>query len=114
MRATTALTTLAAGAAALTLAAGPAAAIAVDQIPGGTRVELNHGEASAVADWNLGPAIGSLPPNYTPHGKYVLGQTIAEGAQQAKETNSQLNLYILGPVTAPSGVGVSVGDPAAG
>ncbi|WP_156094996.1 hypothetical protein [Nocardia lijiangensis] len=105
----TTLSALAAAATALTLGAGAASAIAVNPIPNGTRVDLNQAEAGAIATLNLGPALGALPPNYTPLGKQALGQTLAEGAAQAARTpGGTLSVLILGELTAPSAVGVTV------
>ncbi|MGV9821736.1 hypothetical protein [Nocardia xishanensis] len=58
----TTLSTLAAAAAALTLGARAASAIAVDPVPHGTRVDLEQAEAGVFGEFTAPTAVGAAVP----------------------------------------------------
>ncbi|MEU7763574.1 hypothetical protein AB0B25_00390 [Nocardia sp. NPDC049190] len=104
----TVLVALVAGGSAAAFAGATASAVALNPFPGGTEVYFDHGEATAIANMNLGPALGQVAVAWSPGAKMMLGQGIAEHAQWATETtNGALSIEVYGMFTQPSLVTVT-------
>ncbi|WP_063060512.1 hypothetical protein [Nocardia sienata] len=103
------LTVLAASAGCLFLGSGPASALSIDRSEEAVTVHLTDTEARAIDALNLGPALGALPPNFTPEAKQRLGESITEYAgRAAHQPGSTLSVIIDQPIAAPPGVSVTV------
>ncbi|WP_406268660.1 hypothetical protein OH799_24875 [Nocardia sp. NBC_00881] len=102
------LVALAAGCSAAAFGGATASAVALNPFPGGTEVYLDHGESTAIANLNLGPALGQMAVAWSPGAKAYLGQGITEHAQSATETpNGAVSIEVYGLLFQPSLVAVT-------
>ncbi|WP_280414153.1 hypothetical protein [Nocardia carnea] len=109
MRTRTPLLALAVPIGCLVFGTGTASAATTEQTPNTVTVNFTDAEARMIEALNLGPALGALPPNFTPEAKQRLGENLAEYAGRAARTpGSTLSVIIDQPVGAPPGVGVTV------
>ncbi|MDH6284642.1 hypothetical protein [Prescottella agglutinans] len=104
MKTTLKIAAAAAGAcAALTLGAGTASAFTVQPIEGGTKIEVNHGEAVALSQVRIAGPL--LNPVY-PHVRYTSGLRTGDSAQVSIDRgaafgNGGAGAAIYGPLHAP-------------
>lgn len=91
------------------LGSGPASALSVTPSPSTVTVEFTHPEARAIDALGLGPALGALPPSFTPEAAQRLGENISTYASRAAQSpGSTLSIVIDRPIEAPPGVSVTV------
>ncbi len=109
MRSLTPMIALAAPIGCLVFGSGTASAVTAEQAPDTVTVNFTDVEARTIDALNLGPALGALPPGFTPEAKQRLGENLAEYAGRAARTpGSTLSVIIDQPVGAPPGVAVTV------
>ncbi|NKS56166.1 hypothetical protein GS504_00865 [Rhodococcus hoagii] len=106
MKTTLKIAATAAGAcAALALGAGTASAITVQPVPGGTQIELNHGETVALANAHIAaPVVDALMPVRLQHE----GENLSFGAGvqrrldlAARTPGAWAGATVFGPLHAP-------------
>ncbi|WP_280184535.1 MULTISPECIES: hypothetical protein [Nocardia] len=109
MRLSFAMFPVAAAAACVSVGSTMASAATVAQTPTSVAVTFTQAEADVIATLNLGPALGQLPPNFTPEAKQRLAESITRYAQKAAQSpGSTLTIIVDTPIQAPPGVAVAI------
>ncbi|WP_067470398.1 hypothetical protein [Nocardia amamiensis] len=102
------LIALTAGGAAAAFGGASASAVALNPFPGGTEVYFDHGESTAIANMNLGPALSQVAVAWSPQAKASLGQGITEHARWASESpTGGVSIEVYGMFIQPSLVTVT-------
>ncbi|MEU2036863.1 hypothetical protein [Nocardia amamiensis] len=102
------LVALTAGGAAAAFGGASASAVALNPFPGGTEVYFDHGESTAIANMNLGPALSQVAVAWSPQAKATLGAGITEHARWASESpTGGVSIEVYGMFIQPSLVTVT-------